>query len=437
MFRRVGLVSVLVSLLVLAAPVVAQGPITPHHTDPTWQATYWNNVTLSGAHALQRSEADINYDWGVGSPDSSVAVDYFSARWTKYIDVTPGLYRFTAVSDDGIRVWVDGDLIIDAWYEHPARTFQAEKQLTSGHHLVKVEYYEKTGLAVAQVSWMRTDMDIANWRGEYFNNMTISGSPVLVRDDVDLKFNWGTGSPKPGTVDSDHFSVRWTRTANLPAGMYHFSVTTDDGTRLWVNGHLLVDAWYDQAPRTYTGDLYLPGGDVTLEMQYYENGGGAWAELSWTVDGQPTPPPTPPPSTSGVVVDDVDAGFKRGGPWSGWGTATEGYNDNLTWTRNSSSVQQDYNWARWYPNLTPGSYEVYVYIPDRYTTTSQARYWVYHAGGYVLRLVNQSTNGDRWVSLGTYQFRGDGTEFVSLADVTYEAHRTTLVAFDAVKWVAR
>jgi len=51
--------------------------------------------------------------------------------------------------------------------------------------------------------------------------------------------------------------------------------------------------------------------------------------------------------------------------------------------------------------------------------------------------VNQSTNGDRWVSLGTYWFRGSRDDYVSLADVTYEPYVSRLVAFDAVKWEPR
>jgi hypothetical protein len=80
---------------------------------------------------------------------------------------------------------------------------------------------------------------------------------------------------------------------------------------------------------------------------------------------------------------------------------------------------------------------VLVFIPDRFTTTANARYWVAHSEGYTQRTVDQSANGNRWVSLGTYQFSGGDSEYVSLSDVTYESRLTRLVAFDAVKWVPR
>lgn len=432
MLKRVRLfIGVLIALM-LTGTALAQGPVWPQHSDPTWQASYWNNMALSGSPVLQRSEANLDHDWGIGSPDSSVSADHFSARWTRYIYEEPGTYRFTATSDDGIRVWVDSDLIINEWYDHPPKTVSVEKSLSAGHHLVKVEFYENTGGAVASVSWAPASVPITNWRGEYFNNTTLSGSPALVRDDADVNFDWGIGSPASGVIGADKFSVRWTRDLDLPAGMYRFTMRVDDGGRLWVNHHFLIDKWQDQAPTTYTGDIYLPGGAVPIKMEYYENGGGAVAQLSWDrVDGPPPPPP------GAVVVDDTDAGFVKGGAPAGWRTVSEGYGGRLLWTRNNDRSRPNYNWARWYPSLGPGRYEVFAYIPERYTTTSQARYWISHAGGLTLRIVNQSTNGNRWVSLGTYRFRGTRADYVSLADVTFEPRVTRLIAFDAVKWEPR
>jgi hypothetical protein len=103
------------------------------------------------------------------------------------------------------------------------------------------------------------------------------------------------------------------------------------------------------------------------------------------------------------------------------------------WTRSSAEIQFPYNWGRWYPSLTAGVYEVSAYIPERFSTTSQARYWVSHSNGYTLRPVDQSVNGSSWVTLGTFEFDGSGSDFVSLADVTFESE-TRLIAYDAVRW---
>ena len=259
---------------------------------------------------------------------------------------------------------------------------------------------------------------------------------MLVRNERFIDFRWGTGSPAPELLGVDRFSARWTHILDLPAGWYKFSMTVDDGGRLFLGGRLLIDAWRDQAATTYETTIYHAGGALDLRMDYYENTGVAQAQLLWERLGA-APGPTPDPGAGAIIVDNRDSGFRRGGNASGWKAAAEGYNGHLYWTQNNARAQSGYNWGRWYPTLNSGRYEVFVYIPDRYTTTSGARYWVSHAGGYTLRVVNQSANGGRWVSLGTYQFHGTNEDYVSLADVTYEPYLSRLIAWDAVKWEPR
>jgi len=281
---------------------LAQGPITPKHTAPTWEVSYWNNMTLSGPPALQRTETRLDYNWGAGSPAPGINPDRFSARWTRYIDVSPGPYRFTVTADDGMRLWVDGELLIDQWKDQPPTTYTAQKHLGSGHHLVRVEYYENMGGAVARVSWTESPQPGGGWRGEYYNNKSLSGDPALVRDEPEINFNWGGGSPWPGRVDADGFSARWSRSLDLPPGNYRYTMTVDDGARLYVDGHLLIDGWKDQPATAYSGDLYLPGGPVTMQMEYYENTGWAVARLTWALIDTPPPPPPPPPEATGYVT---------------------------------------------------------------------------------------------------------------------------------------
>jgi hypothetical protein len=79
----------------------------------------------------------------------------------------------------------------------------------------------------------------------------------------------------------DNFSARWTRTVNLAAGVYRFTVTGDDGVRLYVDGQLKIDRWTEQPPTTYTVDVLLFGGNHELRLEYFELGGGAVARVSW------------------------------------------------------------------------------------------------------------------------------------------------------------
>ncbi len=206
--------------------------------------------------------------------------------------------------------------------------------------------------------------------------------------------------------------------------------------RVYVSGQLLINGWREQAPTTLTGDFPIRGGRVAVQMEYFEAVGGATARLRWERLDNPGNPGNP--GSKAVIVDNGDAGFVKGGAATGWRGEGEGHNNSLFWTQNNDRAWPDDNWGRWYPNLTAGRYEVFVYIPDRFTTTANARYWVAHKDGLTLRPINQSAyNGGQWVSLGTYTFRGTGDDYVSLADVTDEPRLSRLIAWDAMKWEPR
>ncbi|TFV86862.1 PA14 domain-containing protein [Blastococcus sp. CT_GayMR16] len=118
-----------------------------------YRAEYFPNTTLAGTPAVTACESTLDHQWGAGGPPG-LGADNFSARWTGAFDFpTAGTYTFTAVSDDGIRVWVDDVLLIDQWRAQAATTFTASRALTAGSHTVRVQYYEAAGSAVARLSW--------------------------------------------------------------------------------------------------------------------------------------------------------------------------------------------------------------------------------------------------------------------------------------------
>ena len=93
-----------------------------------------------------------------------------------------------------------------------------------------MEYFENVGGAVAQLSRTKLSGPASGtvWRGEYYNNKSVSGLPALVRNDSHVDFRWGNGSPAPG-IKADKFSVLWTRDLYLTPGRYRFTAYTDDG----------------------------------------------------------------------------------------------------------------------------------------------------------------------------------------------------------------
>ena len=125
--------------------------------------SYFNNYSSSqpfpsGTPDLVRSDAQIDFDWGSGSPDPSINADQFAVQWQGSI-VAPatGDYYFRTVSDDGIRVWVNDMTtpIIDNWTDHPATyNWSGLVHLQKGQRYpIRVQYYENHGVATAQLQW--------------------------------------------------------------------------------------------------------------------------------------------------------------------------------------------------------------------------------------------------------------------------------------------
>lgn len=117
---------------------------------------------------------------------------------------------------------------------------------------------------------------------EYYNNAGLNGKPVVTRVDPQISFFWGNGSPWQD-VNADSVSVRWTGILRVPAsGDYDIATRADDGTRLWVDGRLVIDDWNDHAPATSISRLRLETGrDHKLKLEYYERTGGAQVQLGF------------------------------------------------------------------------------------------------------------------------------------------------------------
>jgi PA14 domain/Fibronectin type III domain/Divergent InlB B-repeat domain len=134
--------------------------------------------------------------------------------------------------------------------------------------------------------------------GEYYNNPSdgayplddpFTGSPVLTRIDGVVDFGWGGNSPA-SQVSSDNFSAKWTGQVRAPvSGSYTFTVTGDDGVRLFLNGQLVIDGWTDHYPTSYSYTTTLTAGSLhNIELHYYEHGGDASCRLRWSYPGQST-----------------------------------------------------------------------------------------------------------------------------------------------------
>ncbi|MEJ8850277.1 PA14 domain-containing protein [Variovorax rhizosphaerae] len=329
-------------------------PVTPPPTGTTGTGllgSYFNNMTLDGTPALTRVEA-MDFDWLDGSPAASISADEFSVRWTGMVEaLTSGNYQFRTLSDDGIRVWVNGNLVIDNWTPHgPTYNESTAISLVAGQlYSIKVEFYEWVGGATMRLNWKTpgsatyvaipaarlysgtttptppttpgtsplSEADIvavsafvkqigsdevrapdapgtgpgigAGLLGSYFNNMTLDGTPALTRVET-VDFDWVDGGPG-APIPADSFSVRWTgRVEALTSGNYQFRTLSDDGVRVWVNGTLVIDNWTAHGPTfNESAAISLVAGQLySIRVEFYEWVGGATMRLNWKTPGAAT-----------------------------------------------------------------------------------------------------------------------------------------------------
>jgi hypothetical protein len=203
-------------------------------------AEYYSNRYLAGSPAFTRNESSINYDWGNLGP--GVGYDNFSVRWQGRFTFSSGAYAFVARADDGMRVWLDGNPILDAWYDQPAADYRVVRTLTGGEHEIRVEYYEYVGGAVAQLRWEMPGGDGADRPGNlavrrpaYASSQETLYSPPLNGNDGSLRTRWSSQAPAPsgqwwwtdlaGGVTFDRVIIRW----ETAYAARHFVGFSDDG----------------------------------------------------------------------------------------------------------------------------------------------------------------------------------------------------------------
>jgi MSHA biogenesis protein MshQ len=288
---------------------------------------YYNNRTLTEPSTASRNDAPIDFNWGGAAPGpSGINADNFSTRWTGYVRVTQsGAYRFQTVSDDGVRLYVNGNLVINNWSDHSAATdTSADVVLAAGQtYTLVLEYYENAGDAVMRLLWRLPGASSyvaipggpipalgaglyectpvakppisscptslsAGITGDYFNNQSLTAPVTSRRSDGPINFDWGTGAPGPTGIGVNNFSVQWNGYIRVTqSGVHRFQTNSDDGVRLTVNGDLLIDQWNDHSVTSHTSAAVnlVAGNSYPIKLEYYENGGFAVAQLLWQTPG--------------------------------------------------------------------------------------------------------------------------------------------------------
>jgi hypothetical protein len=511
--RRLGTTLFMLLLLLLIVPtaVLAQGSV-----EDVWTAEYFGNTELEAPVLYTETIPGpwLLRDWpyGEGPRRGGVPDDKFSARFTTTHTFAGGNVNFRLRSDDGSRMYLNGLLIIDAWTDRDGSWFESRVlPIRAGTYTIVVEYYDTGGANLVEAQFeATTDSPAApdenliipgtsgvvsgtsaipssgnaqgggtvstsiedTWTGEYFGNPDLEGD-VLYTETIPgpwLLREWPYGEgPRRGGVPDDKFSARFTTTHTFQGGNINFRLRSDDGSRMYLNGFLIIDAWTDRDGSWFESRvLPIRAGTYTIVVEYYDTGGSNLVEAQFesTTDmpsandehfalpGTPGAGVVHPTTTTvgtgapavgqavtspldGIIVDENSRYFTWSGsePWA-FSFYNGSYRNMYVWSDSEQYAKKV--WGRWNPVFpASGAYDVFVHIPNQGGATINALYRVQSVAGLSDPIaVDQQASRNAWVYLGRFEFSaGYGVHFLYLNDLTYEADGTRVVVFDAASFV--
>jgi len=228
-----------------------------------WLVEYYGNRELRGAPLETRSVCvpapfpigdinvdidmpqkvdEVDFDWGSGSPmqfafSPSLVLDVlpkdeFSVRFSKVMRFREGWFRFHLRADDGVRLYVDDRLVINEWKDQPDTAFSAEYHLTGGDHIIRIEYYERSGNADVHF-----EVEPINWHYELFPSYRFDGTPETF-DDTLTELEWRHVPPVTAGrgLENGQFGLRGIATLNFKGGNYRFHNFSTGDLRVYLDG---------------------------------------------------------------------------------------------------------------------------------------------------------------------------------------------------------
>lgn len=254
----------------------------------------------------------------------------------------------TAVDPDGgiIKVeFYDGGKKLGEASTHPYSFTWAGA--APGAHVLTARAVD-TGLAVGISNPVSIQVNVGaggnngiGLRGDYYNSTNLTGTPVT-RIDATVNLDFGSTFP-PAGINQTNLSCRWTGQV-LPrtSGTYTFYTNSDDGVRLWVDGQELISNWTDHGATENVGFIDLVAGQLyDIRMEWYQGGGGAIAQLSWSATGlgkQIIPASQLYPAGAPRIISQPQAVTVEQGSHAAFTVVASGSGNTFQWRRNGAPI---------------------------------------------------------------------------------------------------
>lgn len=134
--------------------VVRSGVVHEDGTQGGLTGLYYNNMNLNGV-PRQRIDSRIVFNWRASAPIAGVNADLFSVRWTGFVKApVGGTLEFFVTGDDGVRLWVDNEQIVNVWRDQSSTTHSGRIAMTRDRWVpIRLELYERYGVSSVRLEW--------------------------------------------------------------------------------------------------------------------------------------------------------------------------------------------------------------------------------------------------------------------------------------------
>ncbi len=283
---------------------------------------------------LTRTDPAIDYDWKDSLPHSALAPwgREFSIRWTGRLRPTrTDTYTLVTTTDDGVRLWLDGKLLIDRWIDQNGVNSAAPIKLEKDHdYNLRVEYFNSINVASASLSWLTPTMprqiigpanlilplhpattvttqsihlrtpaadngsaftrilapDHSGLKAEYFADRQLT-TLNFIRFDSNIDFHFHPENP-PDPSMSPEGSIRWTGMLEPRFSEdYRFHIEAHRRVRLWISDKLVIDQWKGEGGEFSSDKIPLAAGKkVSIKLEYTSPNGFMSCHLRWSSKSQ-------------------------------------------------------------------------------------------------------------------------------------------------------